>query len=741
MANINGVIIGIAYVLGLLATSIALGEWLALAVGIGLAFGVRRIWKRAPGRSLWIVAGMIAFLASFYLQLRTPQPGSQDISRALSSLSETLPITVQGEIDSSPRLTRSQKIQFWLRIQQATGLPTKLTKPTGSLYVTVPLLQGTGLHPGQTVKVTGTLYRPSAAANPGSFDFRNYLAQAGSFAGLRGDQVTPISSPKGFAWWRVQQRILQAQVRGLGSPEGQLVSAMVLGSKAVDLPYDLKDTFARVGLAHALAASGFQTSLILGVVLALTRRFSVRLQCAIGATALLAFVGLTGLQPAVLRATLMGMGTLVALLLERKIKPLAALLLTAVVLLLWNPLWIWDLGFQLSFAATIGLLVTVPPLSKALDWLPGAIVPLVAVPIAAYLWTLPLQLYSFGTLSPYSILVNVVTTPFVSLISLGGMISALAALVWLPAGSFLAWLLLYPTQIMIAIVQGCSQLPGNAYAVGTISALMAIALYSLLVLANSLHWWKQRWWLAATLALSIVLISAGQAHATDLQATVLATGSDPVLIVRRQGQTGLINSGSDATVRSSVLPFLQKMGINQIDWAIALQPSTKSQSGWPQLRSLLPKQRYHHPDLPILPTAKSAISQALGLGQPVNVGAIEITLLPPNGWGAQFTLGKHRWFWLDKLPTEPADLAQAINLLMPATVLWWSGKAVPTEMLNRIQPKIAIASGKTVNPDTAYRLRQLKTQLYWTGQDGAIQWTAAGIKTSTEPSESARTSL
>jgi len=62
----------------------------------------------------------------------------------------------------------------------------------------------------------------------------------------------------------VKARIIRSQVRWLGSPEGPFVSSMVLGSKAVDLPYDIRDSFIQVGLAHALAASGFQTSLILG---------------------------------------------------------------------------------------------------------------------------------------------------------------------------------------------------------------------------------------------------------------------------------------------------------------------------------------------------------------------------------------------------------------------------------------------------------------------------------------------
>ncbi|NJN29866.1 MAG: ComEC/Rec2 family competence protein [Synechococcales cyanobacterium RM1_1_8] len=133
----------------------------------------------------------------------------------------------------------------------------------------------------------------------------------------------------------------------------------------------------------------------------------------LGSGTLLGMLLLTGVQPSVLRAVLMGLGALTALVMRRKTKPLGALILTAVLLLLFNPLWIWDLGFQLSFLATLGLLVTVPPLMGRLDWLPTLFAGAIAIPLAATLWTLPLQLYHFGVAAPYGILVNLLVTPLV----------------------------------------------------------------------------------------------------------------------------------------------------------------------------------------------------------------------------------------------------------------------------------------------------------------------------------------
>lgn len=445
MTQTSGVILCLAYILGLLSTAVSWGSYAVLTVGIGTSVILPRFWRVGPKAVFWLTAGVVGFLATLYLQTRTPQPAVNDISRFVRGIDGTNQeqiVSVQGKVASTPRLTRSQRGQFWLEATQLDKIKggdesTINQTVTGKLYVTVPLLQATGLYPGQAITVTGGLYKPKPAANPGSFDFRNFLEREGTFAGISGQRVSfldPQKRPQ-WGWWIVRQRIVRSQVRWLGSPEGPIVSSMVLGSKAVDLPYDIRDSFIQAGLAHALAASGFQTSLILSLLLVITRRLSPKLQIGWGVGALIIFLGLTGLQPSVLRAVIMGFGVLIALAMKRKAKPLGSMLVAATLLLLFNPLWIWDLGFQLSFLATLGLLVTVPLLIKRLDWMPPVVACLIAVPIAASIWTLPLQLYVFGVVPLYSLVVNVITTPLISVISISGIISALTALIWPLAGS------------------------------------------------------------------------------------------------------------------------------------------------------------------------------------------------------------------------------------------------------------------------------------------------------------------
>ncbi|NJM49272.1 MAG: ComEC family competence protein [Alkalinema sp. RU_4_3] len=564
----------LAYIAGLLLT--ALGNWMVLGLWIAgffilVLYGMRERF----GQQQWTV-GMVVMLvvaiAPIYYQLRLPQPEPQDISRYAG---KTESVTVIGTVETLPKLTRSQKMQTWLKVK---FIETPAIEPaTGKLYLTMNQAQGADLVPGQRLKVTGMLYKPQGSQNPGGFDFRQYLARSGSFAGFRAEQVEMEKPPTGWALWQWQRRIVRGQAAQLPYPEGAVVSAMVLGSQGVDIPFEVKDQFTQVGLSHALAASGFQTSLILGVVLGLTKAWPKRFQVGLGAIALCLFLGLTGLQPSVLRAGMMGGAVLVALGMERTVKPLGALLMACVVLLFVNPGWIWDLGFGLSVLATLGLLVTVPWLSDRLDWLPGKLQAAVAVPLAAMVWTMPLQLWQFGMMSPYGLIANVVVTPLISILSLGGMVSAMAVAI-VPQFGFLTSWLHFPCAALLWVVDMFCKLPGSTVAVGTISGAAMVGVYAVMVVM----WQRPDWRKFGGYGLVAIALVIMIANRPGDSITALATSDQPVLVVQQQ-QVGLINSGSETTAQMMVAPFLQQQGINRLHWGLAMVGDRAEENAWGNL--------------------------------------------------------------------------------------------------------------------------------------------------------------
>ena len=265
-----------------------------LGIGFGLSLVIPTIWRLGPKRWIYLIATVIAIFACFYVKFRTPQPQTNDISK-YAPLSNVI---VRGQLVEPPSLTRSDRAKFLLEVSEinASGKlnikdlkqnpepavspndsgtkldeANKFVATSGKLYVTVPLIEVTGLRAGQAIELSGRLYLPSRADNFGAFDFKSYLARQGVFAGLSGRSlVLQGNSPSFGEWWFVS-KIVRAHVMGAGVPEGSLLSSLVLGSRAVDLPSDLKDDFIQAGLAAVLAASGFQVTLLLGAAIAVTR--------------------------------------------------------------------------------------------------------------------------------------------------------------------------------------------------------------------------------------------------------------------------------------------------------------------------------------------------------------------------------------------------------------------------------------------------------------------------------------
>ncbi len=251
MIQTSGVIICLSYILGLLLTAVpGSGIWMLL-LGIAAAVFSRRhinirqfadkkalatkkktlepSWTIMPHPRIWLAAGFIGLLATVYFQMRVPHPEAQDISTFVLADNKTNQeqlMMVRGEVISNPRLTRAGKGQFWLKVTQLDEVKSEKGSidaakgVTGKLYVTVPVLQSTGLYPSQQITVTGVLYKPKAALNPGSFDFQKFLSQEGTFAGLMGKQVSLLDEQRKWGWWDIRTQIVRSQVRSLSIPEG-----------------------------------------------------------------------------------------------------------------------------------------------------------------------------------------------------------------------------------------------------------------------------------------------------------------------------------------------------------------------------------------------------------------------------------------------------------------------------------------------------------------------------------------
>lgn len=735
-------LIGLGWILGLLSRYLPVfgTSWGWVLPMLGGLVGAGLTWRRPPlARTFW-VAGLVSLLAWIYLGYRIPAPGEMDISRFVPSARTT--VTVVGKVLTDPQRTRSNRERFWLETMELVSSDQKSQPVTGKVYTTTnpKVLEKIDVYPSQIVRIKGALYLPSPAANPGGFDFKEYLAGQGSFAGLSAYEITEEDPGQAWGGWSLRRRIRGALVAGLGPIQGELLSSIVLGSKAAELDYELSDNFRRVGLSHVLAASGFHVSLLIAVVLALVNKLSPRQQQLSAMSTLGAYILLTGFSASVVRAALMGVAAIFLLTesnLREKIRlePLGLLLLAAVIILVWQPTWIINIGFQLSFAATLGLLVSVKPFEDKLNWLPVGLAVPTAVSLAAQLWTLPMQMLFFGQIPNYSLIANLVTLMFVTVLSVLGFGVCTIALISPAAGALVSAPLTYVLTPMINIVAWIASWPRATYYVGQVSWIQCVLLYG--ALCGMAFWplWRERVRVWGTAVLMIVVLwIPNLLPGPAVQITALATGQAPVLVIQTRQEVVVINSGSTKTVDFTLLPFLRTQGIGNIDHAIATAPEGNLNAGWLKLLEegitvktfwsgsndqvsgvfgeVVNKLKSNQVDYRVLRSSEILTTSSLIELQALNANPVVLGLKVNTEGSADWLL----------LGTASAGVQSKLSgLPTPLEWVWWDGGALSSDLLKRHQ----VSGGITSNgwQEELPWFQEGGRALYDTERDGAITWT------------------
>ena len=254
--------------------------------------------------------------------------------------------------------------------------------------------------------------------------------------------------------------------------------------------------------------------------------------------------------------------------------------------------------------------------------------------------------------------------------------------------------------------------------------------------------------LAVVAGISIIVLPAWHVQASLFQVTLLATSGEPVLVIQDRGKVALINSGDENTVRFTVLPFLQQQGVNSVNFAIATHGHLGLSGGWGKLLERLPIKTFYDNTAPkqihrgnnqeFMTAVQShqVVYFPLETNSTVDLGSTRLQLVNAEIPVVEFLVGNRIWLLVGEMTPEAQKKLAATGTLKPAQVLWWSGKTLTAELLSAVGPQVAIASANEIDPETVAQLRQNKTQIFWTGRDGALQWTpAAGFKTTLESEE------
>ncbi len=460
------------------------------------------------------------------------------------------------------------------------------TGPDGTCRALLQLPQGRtelrlascgGLQQGWRVEAHGRLRQPQPAPHPLLAGPAERLRRQGAATQLQVEQATVLARPP-TPLADLRRQLAQRLLAGAGAERGGLLAALVLGSARVPLPLELKEAFRAAGLSHALAASGFHLSVLLGAVLPLGRRLPRWPRLGLAGAAMLLFVLLAGPQPSVLRAVLMGGLALAVLESGGRGRPFGILMASALLLLLWRPEWLADVGFQLSVVATAALVVCASPLEQGLrrrlpPWCPGWLAAASAVPLAASLWTLPLQLFHFGVVPLYAVPANLVAAPLLTPLTLGAMALALVAVLVPPLLGLLLPPVAWCSGLLVLVVKGFAALPMAQWQLGRPEPLLVLLLAAgLLGLSVPGPAGLPR--LGRRLAPALLLLAA-LGHLALLRADQLVLvhqGHRDLLLARHQGRAALVSLQADGFSCRQARQLATGFGIPRLDWALLLDP-------------------------------------------------------------------------------------------------------------------------------------------------------------------------
>jgi competence protein ComEC len=614
---------------GLVAGKMAPGyAAMALAVAGLAAIGcILRLRRRADAHA-W---PLLLFLSLGY-QLVQPWCLPQRPPDHVSHLVDVPAVSLTGLVagDPPPRLTDSQRQRFVLEVESCIEQPARAC--SGRVLVTL----GPGAAPaapGDRLRVAGRLRRLRNFGNPDGFDYRGQMAWSRIDVSLFAEahELLRLGQDPGGraagAMARLRQRLNDRIAASCPGQSGAVLQALATGQRS-GISKPVQQTFARVGIAHLLSISGLHVGIVAAAVMGLMQVLLSRLpgvlwrgagRKAAAAAAVLpvaAYAWLAGMSPPTLRAMLMVLTVLAALLVEREFDAPSALATAALVIVTLDPPALFSISFQLSFTAVAALLAggrlatPEPAQQRPAPWGRRAgrwAAELVWVSLLATVATMPLTLRAFHQVSLIAPLANLF---FVPVLGSGVVILLLASLgLWLCGVEAALWGLGacgLVTEQCLRLAQWLADWPWAALET-IIPTRLEVALgYALLIALLGLrrtarrspgNWRRCRWAMLALAALTLLGVDAvawlrWRFWHRDLRVTVIDVGQgSSVLLELPGGDTMLVDGGgfgdgaSLDTGEHIVGPLLRQRKILTLDTMVLTHPDTDHVGGLPYLAS------------------------------------------------------------------------------------------------------------------------------------------------------------
>lgn len=658
-------------------------------------------------------------------------------------------VVVRGRVEFTSLSYNESYVSMIVKVREMSGT-TENIPYNGRLRL---LLKNTEKITAGEIIVVGKLDKLQNFRNPGGFNAKIYNRI--NSLGARLSEVKLLSKKEEVSFGQ-RLELLQVDLCNritalTGKTEGAILSGMVFGGSS-RLNEETRNLFAVNGIAHLLSVSGTHIIMLTGLLMSLLQPLPKTWRKLIIVILLMLYAGLCGLRPPVLRALLMSM---VLLLGGSGAERGRLFCLVAVFLLIYQPLWLLDIGFQLSFGAAAGLLWLLPVCKRCLpQFMPDIIKEIMAVTLAAQLAVMPLEIYYFHQVSIISLLSNVLLVPVLEIAAQLALAGCL-----LPGGEYFlqaaVWLL---KQVLIQ-AEYLAALPYSTLVIGEMPAYCIILYYAVIVLAADfpcLQYFsnKERYILISSfICIIFAVFMYQQLRTLPFRVYFMDVGQgDCTVVITPQQKVVVIDTGglkNFSTGSRIIAPFLRSLGYNSIDILLISHYDYDHIGGGPDLLQQMQVKRIILPRELLSEENKSLYRQILLLSHKSQVSEATIGQIYPLDNRIKFkiidvphdmTMGNEAstlaaiespfgnlLFTGDLGAEREADLQLMEKYMVLKVAHHGSRYSSTDEFLQKVNPKLAVISCGYANryghphEETISRLKWIGCRILRTDEHGCIK--------------------
>lgn len=571
---------------GILLANLTRSYWFMLYSCILLILSVVVYSKFRKGLKFLLSGVVILYIFGGLYYLHTYNQNANKFSKYAGEQ-----VCIKGYIDSAPNAD-SSKVVYQLKTEEVYLQGHKETdKVKGKIMLSMPSQNSDFIDYGREITVSGTLNIPKDRTNPAGFSYRSYLNHNGISATIFVMDYNISIGDKNKGNLLIQlgldlrARIVNVINRSLPPQQAGLLNGMLIGYKQ-DLSQEVQDAFSASGLSHIMAVSGSNVGFIVLPLVFLFKKLKIRQKYAnISIMAILIlFTLITGFEPSVLRAVIMAIVILSGQIIWRDTEIFTSIAFAALVLLLYNPGILFNIGFQLSFAATISLVLFYKNLKQMLSFkfIPSFIADVLAATISAQIGVLPITVFYFNTVSVVSIISNLLVVPIVEFITILGSLMAILGQIHIVFSILLGYVNNVLLSFVLFVTKVSADMPWAVKTLVTPSFVMVICYYAVIMY---FFWYRPKY--NAKINLKYCLVAVLLIFGTFLYSALIPKGLDVVFLDVGQGDSAFIRTSKGKTIlidgggyssasanstsvgENIVIPFLLDYGIDKLDLVIA----------------------------------------------------------------------------------------------------------------------------------------------------------------------------